>query len=63
MENRISDDFYSDLEKGNAVMHQQAKNNIMLAATSKITESIMNGDSIDKVNGLMDILKGLKEGD
>ena len=63
MENTISDDFYSDLEKGNAVMNQQARNNIMLAATSKITKSIMNGDDIEKVNDLMGILKGLKEND
>ena len=53
-------DFYEDLERGNAVVYQQARNNIMLAITSKITNSILAGDNSDKVAELMQLLKNLK---
>ena len=52
--------FYEDLDKGNAIVHQQARNNIMLAITSKITNSILAGDDADKVAELMQLLKDLR---
>ena len=51
--------FYEDLDKGNAIVHQQARNNIMLAITSKITNSILAGEDADKVSELMQLLKDL----
>lgn len=57
-----TDDFYGDLEKGNAVVHQQARNNIMLAITSKVTDGILNGDDPEKSKELMSMLQSLREG-
>ena len=58
---QLKDEFYRDLEKGNAVMYQQARNNIMLALTSKTTESIMAGDDTAKVNELLDLMANLSK--
>lgn len=55
-----TDEFYSDLDKGNAVIHQQGVNNIMLAITSKITNSVLAGEDASKIVELMQLLKDLK---
>ena len=60
MEN-IDNDFYGDIQKGNAVMHQQARNNIMLAITSQITNLVMTGEDPDRADALMKMLKDMKE--
>ena len=57
----IDKDFYGDIEKGNAVMHQQARNNIMLAITSQITNLIMTGENPERAATLMDMLKAMKD--
>ena len=49
-------DFYEELKKGNAIMHQQARNNIVLAITSKLTESILNGEEVSKTEALMNLM-------
>ena len=49
-------DFYEELEKGNAIMHQQAKNNIVLAITSRLTESILSGEDVAKAETLMALM-------
>ena len=60
MEKNVMDDFYKDLEKGNAVMHQQAENNVMLAMTAQVTNLIMSGKDLDKAKELMIMLKEMK---
>lgn len=63
MDKNTEDDFYGDLQRGNAVLHQQARNNIMLAITSQVTNLIMSGDETDKASELMKMLKDIKEDD
>lgn len=54
------DDFYGDLEKGNAVLYQQGQNNIMLALTGQVTQLISAGEDPDKIKDLMSMLKEMK---
>ena len=60
MEN-LDNDFYGDIEKGNAVVHQQARNNIMLAITSQITNLVMTGEDPERATALMNMLKDMKD--
>ena len=49
-------DFYEELKKGNAIMHQQARNNIVLAITSKLTASIIDGEDVSKAEALIELM-------
>jgi len=55
------EDFYGDLERGNAVIYQQARNNILLALTSRTTETIMAGGSTEGIDELLGLLEKLNK--
>ena len=53
------EEFYDALKMGNAVSNQQATDLVRLSITGKISNAIEKGEDLEKVKGLMELLKSI----